>query len=90
MLRKVRFTVSSDEYILQTFLKTVSKKNYRFYNTNDNDYRSIMRLIDWDRGKPYVWRTDDYEELMNSEMLFARKFDRRVDDEIIDRIVDIM
>ena len=33
-----------------------------------------MRLIDWTRGAPYVWRRQNYEELLQSEQLFARKF----------------
>lgn len=53
--------------------------------------RSNMRLIDWERGSgssPYVFRDADYAELLASEMLFARKFDSRVDRRIIDRIYD--
>ena len=43
-------------------------------------------MIDWKRGNPYVWRNQDYEELMNAPHLFARKFDENVDREVIDRI----
>lgn len=50
----------------------------------DDDYRSIMRLIDWKRGNPYVFHSSDYNELITSPMLFARKFDERVDEGIIE------
>lgn len=85
MLRKVRFSRSSDEYILQTYLKT-SKRKYDFYDLREDDYHSNMRYIDWSRGNPYVWREKDYDELINSEYLFARKFDEKIDKKIIEKI----
>lgn len=45
-----------------------------------------MRYFDWDRGSPYVFRLQDYEELINSGKMFARKFDERIDDTIIEMI----
>ena len=47
---------------------------------------SNMRLIDWNRGNPYVFKSSDFEELIKSDMLFARKFDCSVDKQIIDKI----
>ena len=38
-------------------------------NPNNN-----LRYIDWKRGIPYVWKLEDYEELICNEALFARKF----------------
>ena len=34
-----------------------------------------MRYIDWDRGKPYTFTEEDFDEVINSECMFARKFD---------------
>ena len=45
-----------------------------------------MRYIDWDRGNPYVFRIDDYDALMKSDCMFARKFDEKIDKEIIEKI----
>lgn len=47
-----------------------------------------MREIDWNRGNPYVFRTEDFEILMNSPCMFARKFDEKTDREIIERIYE--
>lgn len=47
-----------------------------------------MRLIDWGRGRPYIFRSEDYEELINSPYLFARKFDENIDGQIIQRLYD--
>ena len=33
-----------------------------------------MRAIDWTRGSPYEWKVSDFDELINSNKLFARKF----------------
>ena len=76
-----------DEVFLQTYVmnnKKFKKRIYKFSFTNDCS--ATMRKIDWNRGGPYVWRKNDYEELINSDCLFARKFDENVDNEIINCI----
>ena len=40
---------------------------------NHSNY--ITREIDWSRGKPYVWQIHNYDLLIKSNALFARKFD---------------
>ena len=47
-----------------------------------------MRFVDWSDGgrSPRVLRDEDYAALMESGMLFARKFDETKDSEIIRRI----
>lgn len=45
-----------------------------------------VRYIDWTRGKPYVWKENDFDEIMASPCLFARKFSTAQDSKIIDRI----
>lgn len=89
MINEVNKTLNSDEYILQTFYRRFAKGNYQLYkNTkNPNDYESVARLIDWERGNPYVWRKEDFNELVNSGRMFARKFDEKIDNEIIQMIV---
>lgn len=77
-------TLCCDEFFVQTLVwNSEFKKNvYSF----EDDYFACLRLIDWKRGNPYVWRNQDYEELMNAPHLFARKFDENVDRVIIERI----
>lgn len=90
-LKAVKFTISSDECVLQNFVDNITKNEYKLYQKNDDDnYVSNMRLIDWKRGNgrnPYTWRIEDFDEIMRSDRLFARKFDEKVDFEIIDQIV---
>lgn len=86
-IRKVfKNTLCCDEVFLQTLVENSDFKNKLYHKKYDNDPRAIMRLIDWQRGKPYIFRECDFQELMNSEMLFARKFDEKVDSEIVIKI----
>lgn len=82
-----RSTRSSDEIFLQTILVNSPMKS-NINKQGKKEFRNL-RYIDWDRGSPYVFRKNDFEELMASECLFARKFDLQVDDKIIEKIFEI-
>lgn len=86
MKKRTRNTFAPDEMILQTLVYNSSFKDKLYYMNYDDNYASNQRFIDWKRGNPYIWRLEDYEELMNSGYLFARKFDLQVDAAIIERI----
>lgn len=88
LIKMVRWTKCSDEYILQTFIRRVTTKKYQFYKTTlePDDYGGTARLIDWKRGEPYVWREIDFQEIAKSDRMYARKFDERIDDKIIEMI----
>ena len=73
----------------QTILQNSPFVSRRYFSGYDDD-RATMRLIDWERGNgssPYVFLAEDYDRILQSGMLFARKFDERIDAEIIRRIV---
>ena len=36
-----------------------------------------MRKIDWNRGSPYTFVEDDYEEVISSPYIFVRKVDEK-------------
>lgn len=82
------YSFCADEIFLQTlvynsqFIKKIAQMD------DDNSYLNCLRKIDWNRGKPYVWRIKDYDELINSEYLFARKFDSTLDNEIVEKIYE--
>lgn len=48
----------------------------------------VLRFVDWKNGPDYpkTLTIDDYQRVMNSENIFARKFDENKDNEIIRRI----
>lgn len=98
LIRKIfRHTVASDEHVMGTMAVNSVFVN-RIYDINDdvkNDYRpGCQRFVDWQRGRPYVWGSQtpeaDYQTLMTSGYLFARKFDERVNYELIRRIYDTL
>lgn len=66
----------------EIFLQTIAM--YSPYK--DNITNDTLRLIDWKRGNPYTFTAADYDLLMTSDCLFARKFDETADAEIIQRI----
>lgn len=79
-------TLCPDELFIQTLILNSEFISNLYHQNFDNDTKAIMRHIDWTRGEPYVFRDCDYEELVTSEMLFARKFDPEIDSRIIDKI----
>lgn len=78
-------TIASDELFMQTLAYNSEFRN-RLYDMTDLKNGS-MRFIDWQRGKPYTWGAEskDYELLINSPYLFARKFDKNQFD-IVEKI----
>ena len=76
-------TFCSDEIVFQTLFINSKFKNNLYSAEYNNQKNTIKRYIDWNRGKPYTWKKEDFEELINSEALFARKFDETIDKEII-------
>lgn len=54
------------------------------------DFAGMTRKIDFTRGCPYTWHRNDFDELVASDALFARKFSTTTDKDIIDRISDYL
>lgn len=79
-----RYTFAADETAIQTLIFN-SKFFSSLYNYGEGENQN-MRCIDWKRGRPYVFRTNDYNTLINSKYLFARKVDEKIDQEIIEKI----
>ena len=71
-------SLCADELVIQTLLM-----NSEF---GKNKAEMKIRHIDWKRGAPYTFRSEDLEELKNAQGLFARKFDEKVDLKIVDEI----
>lgn len=86
LLEKYKYTLCCDEVFLQTLVVNSPFASNLYHAKFDNDIHAIMRFIDWERGNPYVFRNDDIEELLQSDMLFARKFSLNVDNEIVETI----
>ena len=81
------YTRCCDELVVQSIIQ--QSDYYRsklFYKNYDDNATAIMRLIDWKRGQPYIFRESDYDELILSDRLWARKFNCDIDKNIIDML----
>lgn len=76
--KRFGFGLCVDELFLQTL---AMESPYAENVKNDS-----LRYIDWNRGSPYTFRTEDFDILMNSGKLFARKFDSNTDMQIVEQI----
>lgn len=80
----------ADELFIQTLVFNSEFKEKLYNQKFDNKVTGNMRLIDWNRGNgkgnPYVWHKKDFKQIMESECLFARKFDYTLDGVIIEKI----
>ena len=79
-LRRFRFTFCPDEFVFQTAI-------HQHQNTSRKQAKPA-RFIDWDTGPehPRVLRTEDFDRIIASGMLFARKCDSRVDTALVDQL----
>lgn len=83
-----KFSFCSDEVFMQTILYNSDFRN-NLYISNDNEPVS-RRLIDWKRGNPYIFRKEDFNMIKSSNCMFARKFDKEVDSDIIFEIEEMI
>jgi hypothetical protein len=77
-LERYKHTRCADEIFFQTLLMQVG--------LGDRLIDSSLRYIDWRSGPEYprTLRLQDYDQMTQSAMLFARKIDERVDGNIAD------
>ena len=76
-----------DEVFVQTMLVNSPYKDNLYMPDCNNNHEACMRLIDWKRGNPYIFRSEDLELLKSSPCIFARKFDLNIDAKIIDKVL---
>lgn len=80
LIRFLKLTWGSDEFVIATILMN---SPYRDTIVNEN-----YRYIDWSAGggHPKLLQQDDFDRIVASKMLFARKFDITVDAGILDNL----
>lgn len=75
----------ADEVYKQTLIWNSDFKK-TIFNTH-NEFEGCLRLIDWDRGNPYVFSSDeDYSLIAKSSAFYARKFDMSKYPEMIEYV----
>ncbi len=83
-----RHSSCADEIWLQTLIADSPFMQRRAFMGWDDEFAATMRYIDWPDNamSPRTLTSEDYDKLMQSGMLFARKFDDAVDAAVIQRI----
>lgn len=76
----LKFCWGTDEFVIPTILLNSPFK--------DNIVNDNLRYIDFSEGKanPKILGTDDISSMIESDMLFARKFDIEVNEAVLDRL----
>lgn len=87
-----KHSVCADEIWLQTILVNSPFMERRSFSGWDDELAATMRYVDWSDGgrSPKVLVSEDYDALISSGALFARKFDQAVDGAVIDRIAQFV
>ena len=79
----------ADEFYLQSIVGNSAFYEKRHKPTEGDSCHGNMRLIEWiDGAHPKVFSTNDINRIMNTDLLFARKFDELIDEQAIDMIVE--
>lgn len=77
-------SICGDELFLQTLVWENWPKFKLWRNPGENEADACMRLINWNGGEsPQVFTVNDADIILNSRLMFARKFDCEVDDKIV-------
>lgn len=85
VLKRYRHTFCCDETFIQSiFMDTPAlMEATTIRNLNKDNRDRCLRLIDWERGNPYIYQLSDISLIEASDMLFARKFDWNTDADIV-------
>jgi hypothetical protein len=76
---------SCDETFFQTAIM-MNPQRAKFILGEKSDYRNKKTFTIFDGGHPTILTEQNYEQLISSNMLFARKFDINVDSKIMDKL----
>lgn len=78
-LERFKYTWGSDEFFFQSILMQSELKN--------NCENNCLRYLIWQGGVPIVFKLKDYDNFIYGEVnLFARKFDEKIDNDIINKL----
>lgn len=78
--RFMQYTWGSDEFIIATIIMNSPFKQHVINNN--------LRFISWEKGRanPRILTDHDFERITASDKFYARKFDNKVNDKILDQL----
>lgn len=88
IIQQYKMTFCADEVFLQTIVFNNEKfREKLYYSKFDDNYISILRKIEWRDYRPYTWKIQDFDYLMEQkDYLFARKIDEKIDKDLVEKI----
>ena len=86
ILKTFRHTFCSDEIAIQTLCWNSPRREHIY--SLDGEWAGNLRKIGWKNGDLKDWTAADYDEIVSSGALFARKFNNS-DPEFIERIANL-
>lgn len=88
IIKQYKMTFCADEVFIQTIVFNNEKfREKLYYNKFDDNYISILRKIEWRNYRPYTWKIQDYDYLVEQKnYLFARKIDEKIDENLVEKI----
>lgn len=80
VLNQFKFTLDPDESIIQAIVRT---------HYQENDFKPIFLYTNWQKNtsNPKVLLAEDFNEIVSSNKFIARKFDIKIDRQIINKIL---
>lgn len=72
ILEDYRYTFCADEIFLHTFCWHSAFRDQVYHMTDEGE--GSQRAIRWKDNRIYDWENDDFDVLMNTGLIFARKF----------------
>lgn len=91
----VRYLLKNEKFINRICkFSSCADEVYKQYLLINSEFKDRivcddLREIDWERrvnDSPHIYTIDDYYQLINSNKFFARKFDEKVDYQIVEQI----
>lgn len=86
ILKLFKHSYCGDELFIQTIIYNSKFKNTLYIDKNGKPTNS--RYVDWIKGNPATLEMEDYKSIVDSNMIFARKFSTKKDKNIINEIYE--
>lgn len=83
-VKEFKYSYCADELFVQTLVYNSKYKKNLFLNKEGKP--DTCRYVDWNKGNPAILKQEDYNKIMKSNYVFARKFSSKVDKSVIDNI----
>ena len=86
--KNYHMTRSAEEVFPAVLAYNSDFRNSLYDQKYDCSNNANQRYIDWERGFPYTFHIEDYDEIIASGLPFVRKTDMRIDGGLVQKLYD--